>query len=244
MELHQRNPRKNNKTNKGGSRQEARQKNLENQQPTNCDPTTGPTTRSIDFILSTTTTTTTKNNKKNRRFHRKSAIVNLSTYKLNRSEESLLEKGLNFIPTPHQEHEAKITQDFLLFEQKLRLYHKYHREQNLEDTEDESSENESPHKLHRPSEGYKPEDHEMDPNIMRFKTTILNQLRNELVERRKPRFNTSKMERRAMRSLKTNKKIIIKPADKGGAIVIQHLEDYIKEGERQLSNTTHYKQEA
>ena len=221
MELHQRNPRKNNKTNKGRSRQETRQKNLENQQQTDCNPTTGPTSRSIDFILSTTTTTTSKNNKKNRRFHRKSAIVNLSTYKLTKSEESLLEKGLNFIPTPQQEHEAKITQDFLLFEHKLRLYHKYHREQNLEDTEEDgSSEDESPHKLLRPSKGYKPEDYEIDPNIMRYKTTVLNQLRNELTERRKPRFNTSKMERRAMRSLKTNNKIIIKPADKGGAIVI------------------------
>ena len=39
-------------------------------------------------------------------------------------ETSILQKGLNFIPTLQIEHEAKIIEDFLLFERKLRLYHK------------------------------------------------------------------------------------------------------------------------
>ena len=55
-----------------------------------------------------------------------------------------------------------------------------------------------------------------------------------------PRYNTTKDERKAIKSLKKNTNIIIKPADKGGAIVIQELGDYIKEGERQLANTSHY----
>ena len=158
-------------------------------------------------------------------------------------EESLLEKGLNFIPTPIQEHEAKITQDFLLFERKLTLYHKLHKEQTEEETDsdDESSEEESPHKLLRPSKGYKPEDHEMEPNILRYKITVLNQMREEQKKSRRPRFNTTKAEGKAMITLKSNKNIIIKPEDKGGAIVIQNLTDYIKEGERQLANTQHYK---
>ena len=44
-----------------------------------------------------------------------------------------------------------------------------------------------------------------------------------------------------MIQLKKNEDIVIKPADKGGAIVIMNKEDYIKEGERQLSNKEHYK---
>ena len=162
---------------------------------------------------------------------------------MNKSEISILDKGLNFIPTPNQEHEAKITQDFLLFERKLRLHHKYHKEQNKEDNqseEDSSEEEESPHKLLRPSKGYKPDDHEIEPNILRYKITVLNQMKEELAKIRRPRFNTTKAERKAINTLKKNSKIVIKPADKGGAIVIQNVEDYIKEGERQLSNTTHY----
>ena len=145
-------------------------------------------------------------------------IVNLSNYKLTKAEESLLEIGLNFIPTPTQEHKAKITQDFLLFERKLRLYHKLHKEQTEEETDsiDESSKEESPHKLLRPSKGYKPEHDKMEPNILRYKITVLNQMREELKNIRRSRLNTTKSERKAMKTLKSNKDIIIKPADKGG----------------------------
>ena len=37
-----------------------------------------------------------------------------------------------------------------------------------------------------------------------------------------------------------NKDIVIKPADKGGNIVIMNKQDYIQEGLRQLSNSNHY----
>uniref|UniRef100_A0A8C4RLP3 Uncharacterized protein n=1 Tax=Erpetoichthys calabaricus TaxID=27687 RepID=A0A8C4RLP3_ERPCA len=37
-----------------------------------------------------------------------------------------------------------------------------------------------------------------------------------------------------------NTEIIIKPADKGGALVIMNTSDYIQEAQRQLSNTMHY----
>ena len=62
----------------------------------------------------------------------------------------------------------------------------------------------------------------------------------DLTKKIRPRFNTTKNERKTMKSLKNNQNIIIKPADKGGAIVIQNKEDYIKEGERQLANKEHY----
>ena len=56
-----------------------------------------------------------------RRFTKSTNIVNLSTYKLTPAEENLLNKGLNFIPTPSREHPLHILQDFLLFDRKLRL---------------------------------------------------------------------------------------------------------------------------
>ena len=46
---------------------------------------------------------------------------------------------------------------------------------------------------------------------------------------------------RALASLKKRKDIIIKKADKGSAVVIQNREDYIREAERQLSNTKNYR---
>ena len=44
-----------------------------------------------------------------------------------------------------------------------------------------------------------------------------------------------------LRSLINNNKIIIKPADKGSCIVVMDPEAYLREGFKQLSNTTHYR---
>ena len=44
-----------------------------------------------------------------------------------------------------------------------------------------------------------------------------------------------------MRDLHNNPNITIKPADKGGSIVIKNRVDYVKEAQRQLSNQQHYK---
>ena len=77
---------------------------------------------------------------------------------------------------------------------------------------------------------------------MRYKTTVLNEMKIELANRRRPRFNTTKEERKAMKTLRTNQNIVIKPADKGGAIVIMNKQDYIDEGLRQLANKDHYKE--
>ncbi len=53
--------------------------------------------------------------------------------------------------------------------------------------------------------------------------------------------NLSSAERRAIRELKTNHSIAIKKADKGSAVVIMNRGDYIKEDEKQLSDTQFYK---
>ena len=56
----------------------------------------------------------------------------------------------------------------------------------------------------------------------------------------RPRDNISPAERKALNQLKHRDDIVIKPADKGSAVVILSKDDYIQEGERQLSNTTYY----
>ncbi|CAN2387690.1 Reverse transcriptase (RNA-dependent DNA polymerase), partial [Pristimantis euphronides] len=52
--------------------------------------------------------------------------------------------------------------------------------------------------------------------------------------------NINLKERKALKNLKNNKEIIIKPADKGGAIVLTDTSDYIKEADRQLNDTRYY----
>ena len=52
--------------------------------------------------------------------------------------------------------------------------------------------------------------------------------------------NLPKGEQAAIKSLSSNKSIVIKPADKGGAVVVQNVLDYINEGLRQLSDPKFY----
>ena len=61
------------------------------------------------------------------------------------------------------------------------------------------------------------------------------------LELKKTPDNLDREERTAIKTLKQNKDIIIKPADKGAAIVIMDKTDYVGEAERQLANQVHYK---
>ena len=57
----------------------------------------------------------------------------------------------------------------------------------------------------------------------------------------KPYSNLKKPERTSMKELSEREDIIITKADKGGAVVIVDVKDYIKEAERQLNNTENYR---
>ena len=45
----------------------------------------------------------------------------------------------------------------------------------------------------------------------------------------------------SLKYLQNNKNLIVKPADKGGAIVIWPRDDYLREASKQLENTAHYR---
>ena len=57
----------------------------------------------------------------------------------------------------------------------------------------------------------------------------------------KPYNNLTKNERTSMKELSEREDIIITKSDKDNAVVIVYIKDYIKEAERQLSNTENYR---
>ncbi|XP_041419667.1 uncharacterized protein LOC121393892 [Xenopus laevis] len=61
------------------------------------------------------------------------------------------------------------------------------------------------------------------------------------VKRHSKTLNLSREERVALQTLKDDTSIIIKPADKGGAIVVMDMETYRGEALSQLQDTTHYR---
>ncbi len=72
--------------------------------------------------------------------------------------------------------------------------------------------------------------------------TMFNELELSKVPIRNPHpQNLSKNQRKGLKDLKENLDIVIKPADKGSARVIQRVQDYIEQGKRQLSDAKFYK---
>ena len=90
-------------------------KQIQNSGPTDQLPNVRCTTssevsnsKSDNNAVHSRTSQTTKGKKRARRFTKSTNTVNLSTYKLTPAEENLLNKGLNFIPTPSREHPSHI----------------------------------------------------------------------------------------------------------------------------------------
>ena len=92
-----------------------------------------------------------------------------------------------------------------------------------------------------PSSGWMPPSGQ-DPFLESYRSTIIHNTLKECKKNNKKQFKKKlkKEELTAITTLRNNKDIVIKPADKGGNIVIMNREDYIKEGLRQLSDHNHY----
>ncbi|CAJ0942415.1 unnamed protein product [Ranitomeya imitator] len=75
---------------------------------------------------------------------------------------------------------------------------------------------------------------------------VKNDVRQKLMDiqqgRHRIRNNMSRAEREAIDSLRSNKKLVIKPADKGGAVVVMDRQYYVEEIRSQLSDSNTYLQ--
>ena len=171
----------------------------------------------------------------------KRRIVNLSDIQLTQSETDLLQKGLNFCPTPRLPTIDNINKDIDTFARRLSL-REYHTPENIDEITDNPS--------YQPTILEKLNHWEQKPYCRPSREPYLNtyieKLRQEITDRtvynrRFQRSNLSKRERLALDRLSNNRDIIIKPADKGGATVILNTIDYLQEAKRQLDNDMYYK---
>ena len=75
---------------------------------------------------------------------------------------------------------------------------------------------------------------------LRYIESFQNDFSNLQPRKSKNRDNLSKEERKALNNLKVRDDIIITHADKGGAVVIISVKDYITEADRQLKDKKFY----
>ena len=161
-------------------------------------------------------------------------VVNLSGIALEEAEINLLSKGLSFCPSPRHIRKEEILDDLEKYFRRLRL-----KEFFLEEEEEEDSDANS---LFRPPSTWMPpkrRDAALETYIKKTRTDVERQLDNLQAKRCKD--NLPPEERSALKSLRQRTDLVIKPADKGSAVVVLSKEDYIKEANRQLNESVYYR---
>ena len=155
-------------------------------------------------------------------------IKNLSSQNITDHEINLLSKGLKFIPTPltkEQHIRRQLLQDFEQFARRMRLKYIFH------------GQNNKPHPYHVKSNWIP----QVQPSVAL--ESYLEEVKLQLAEIKlsQPRNNLSSKEREALQSLKRNKDLNVKKADKGSCVVIMDTENKINEGQTLLDNSKHYR---
>ena len=168
-------------------------------------------------------------------------VVNLSRHTLTTEQNNILACGLNFCPTPGKPDPGELRSDLDLLHRRLRLESRFKGEEvDICDLQSDEENNHSSypfaHRNFKPTSSYNP----IGPPCLEAMTVA-----NKLDYNNRGNFpsgltNISPKEKEAIRELRDNNKIVIKPADKGSAVVILNREDYLAEGYKQLSDTNFY----
>lgn len=80
-----------------------------------------------------------------------------------------------------------------------------------------------------------------DPSIQVFENVLMRDIKRLEKHNHKPFFNLSRKQNEILKGIASDTSIIIKEADKGGALVILDKKDYMFELDRQLNETDFYK---
>ncbi len=181
-------------------------------------------------------------------------VLNLSKYILSPAELSVLNKGLPFCPTSSQIDYSEIMEGVENTLRQMRCTVFFQRLSDLKDSIDNlpsisglsqsSSQSDSKpfdHYKFREASSFDPKLNKNQTVLNSFCKSVLHDVDTSPIHPFR-RHNLTKDEHSAVEALSSNPEIIIKPADKGGKIVIQDTTTYISEAQRQLSDLCAYRQ--
>jgi predicted GIY-YIG superfamily endonuclease len=161
-------------------------------------------------------------------------VVNISNLELTDAEIKLLSKGLSFCPRPKTYDRGKLKNDTEEFIRRLRLKAHFALQPTNKSKENISCDQPT----FRKKSNWTPPKSSI-PNLEAFINSVENDTSRHINHTNKY-SNLTKEETDALHSLKSRTDIIIKPADKGSAVVVMNREDYISEASRQLSDARFY----
>ncbi|KAJ8042571.1 hypothetical protein HOLleu_09350 [Holothuria leucospilota] len=154
--------------------------------------------------------------------------MNLSDHTLFKYEEDVLQHSLTFCPSRKLDP-VGVCQDLSEFIRRVRL------KENFKDEEQQTARTPPQKSNWTPSGG-------RNSFIDKFAMTAKSHLDRFLSQQLKQKMpaNLPVLQKEAMKNLRANGNIVIRPADKGGATTILNTDDYIKEAEQQLGNRYFY----
>ena len=155
-------------------------------------------------------------------------MVLCSSFALSSAELALLERGLNFIPTPTVFDKTLLRKDLYDYHRRLKILDHFNFNQNRTVV---------PFK--NPST-WEPNESLISPTFQALISNDIVAFNSFRVPTASVRHNITKEQRIALSSLRKLDNIIIKPADKGGQIVLQDRISYLLEANRQLQDTKYY----
>ena len=162
-------------------------------------------------------------------------MINLSNYEFSKATYKLLNRNLNFVPTQSKYNENELDKSIENFYRKIKLtayFGKNDQDKNL--TEEDifkapSNRNWLPSETHH--------------TVQTFIEASSNDIETEKVKEVKlAKRNLTSEEITALNQLKNRDDIVISNADKGGAVVIQDIKEYLREAKKQLKSTENYKE--
>ena len=168
-------------------------------------------------------------------------VQNLSDAKISIAEQSVLEKGLNFCPTSKFPSRIKLLDDLYFFCRKLRLK-EYFYSPDEESTADTSEEEQEKCDLNTRIANPFFNPSKSPSNVLStYMSAVKKDVARTLKSPNMHRSNLTIEEREALKNLSSNTNITVKPADKGGKVVVMNQTDYIAECEKNLSDGCFYR---
>ena len=158
----------------------------------------------------------------------------MGNFPLSDSEKTVLNKGLSFVYSPNAVTKDEVFKAFLKFKRRMLLHnHFFIRPSNKTDTQ------QNQFKL---ASNWEPPNYQQKSLKTYFQNVNKDLIK--LYDQPKQNItNLSPAETTALKNLKERKEMIIKPADKGGKIVLWPRKSYIEEANKQLGDTSCYEEQ-
>ena len=151
-------------------------------------------------------------------------VINLSKKTFTKGTFQLLNKNLNFIPTPKVYNKDKLNKELESFYRLLKLKAYFEDNENTKLTTEQQ--------IFKPQKKEKWTPNKNHHTVLTYIGATQRGLEKEQTKmKEKPYNNLTKNKRTSMKELSEREDIIITKADKGGVVVIVDVKDYIKEAE-------------